>query len=155
MMGEQETNRGLAALKIIWWAMLLSLAVYWVAGRMAAPGMKAAMGDEAFGTLRSVLYALGFATLVASRFVRRLIMAAKGRAVDRPNARPVPVMQRYASAVIASLAMSESVGIYGLILYLLGKDTVDLYLLLGISAAAMIYYRPQQDELAGLSQRQP
>lgn len=154
MMGDQEINRGMAPLKIIWWAMLMSLAVYLIAGRMAAPGMKTALGDEAFGTLRSALYALGLATLVASRYVRRLIMSWRGRAVDRLVARPVPDMQRYSSAVIASLAMSESVGIYGLVLYLLGKDTADFYLLLGLSAAAMVYHRPRREELASFDQQQ-
>jgi hypothetical protein len=33
--------------------------------------------------------------------------------------------------VIASLAMSESIGIYGLVLFLLGKNSTDLYLLVG------------------------
>jgi hypothetical protein len=64
-------------------------------------------------------------------------------------------MQKYTSAVIASLVMCEGVGIYGLILFLLGKDATDLYLLLGISAAAMVYYRPKREELVNLSQERP
>jgi hypothetical protein len=54
--------------------------------------------------------------------------------------------------VIISLALCESVGIYGLVLFFLGKNTMDLYLLLGVSAAAMIYYRPRKDELLNLLQ---
>ena len=34
-----------------------------------------------------------------------------------------------------------------LVLFILGKHAVDLYLLLGISAAAMIFYRPKKEEL--------
>jgi hypothetical protein len=102
--------------------------------------------------LRTALYALGFATLIASRFVKRVILAGKGHAIGQTQTRPPSVLQRYNSAVIAPLAMSESVGIYGLVLFLLGKDESDLYLLLGISALAMVYHRPKREELASLYQ---
>ena len=62
------------------------------------------------------------------------------------------MLPKYSIAVIASLAMSESIGIYGLVLFLLGKNAMDLYLLVGISAAAMFYYRPKKDELLNLCQ---
>jgi hypothetical protein len=41
--------------------------------------------------------------------------------------------------MIVSLAMTESVGIYGLVLFFLGKNTMDLYLLIAVSAVAMFF----------------
>ncbi|MCX6556212.1 MAG: hypothetical protein NTW95_02080 [Candidatus Aminicenantes bacterium] len=152
MITEQEIDRGMATLKIIWLAMLVFLVGYAFAGRMIAPGMTSTMSREAFGMLRTALYALGFAALIASRFVKRMILAGKGHAIGQTQTRPPSVLQRYTSAVIASLAMSESVGMYGLVLFLLGKDETDLYLLLGISALAMVYHRPKREELASLYQ---
>jgi hypothetical protein len=152
MITEQEIDRGMTTLRIIWLAMLVFLVGCAFVGRVIAPGMKSTMSREAFGMLRTALYALGFATLIASRFIKKLILAGKGQTIDPTQARPASVVQRYTSAVIASLAMSESVGLYGLVLFLLGKDETDLYLLLAISALAMVYHRPKRDELANLYQ---
>jgi len=148
MIAEQDMDRTLAVLKIVWMALLGSLAVYLIAGRLAAPTLMPRLGEEAQGTLRTALYALAFVTLIGAGVVRRLILAAGG-----PPAGPASVPQKYSSAVIASLAMSESVGIYGLVLSLLGKNATDLYLLAGISAAALFYFRPRKDELLSLCQR--
>lgn len=145
MTTEQDSERVLAAAKIIWLALLGSLALYLVVGRLAAPRFASPMSGETYAVLRTALIALGIVTLIAAKYLRRLILGAG-------QDRRATVPQRYASAVIASLAMSESVGIYGLVLYLLGKNEMDLYLLVGISAAAMFYFRPRPEELRGLSQ---
>lgn len=47
--------------------------------------------------------------------------------------------------------MSETIGIYGLVLFMLGKNTMDLYLLISISAAAMFYYRSQKEKIIELA----
>lgn len=155
MLTEQEIERGMATLRIIWLAMLVFLVGYGFAGRIAALGMASTMSKEVFAMLRTALYALAFATLIASRFIKKMILAGKGKAGDPTQPQPSSVMQRYTSAVLASLAMSESVGLYGLVLFLLGKDAGDLYLLLGISALAMVYHRPKREELANLYQGRP
>jgi hypothetical protein len=150
MISDREIDRGMATLRIIWLALMMSLVIYGVVGGMAAPGMASPMNQEDFAVLRIALFALSLATLLASRYIKRLIMTGKGRAIGLAHDQPPAVMQRYTGAVIASLAMSESVGIYGLVLYLLGKDETDLYLLLAISALAMVYHRPKREELADL-----
>jgi hypothetical protein len=49
--------------------------------------------------------------------------------------------------------MSEAIGIYGLILFLLGKNQNDLYLLTALSAAAMTLYFPKKEEVVNLAER--
>ncbi len=153
MIAEQDIDRVLAVLKIIWLALLGSLALYLVVGRLVAPEFALAgeRGDlPPYSAPRLIV--LGFVTLVAAKYVRRL---DPGRWRPRPRPRTqrqASLPQRYASAVIASLAMSESVGVYGLLLFLLGKDEMDLYLLVGISAVAMYYFRPRREELLNLGQ---
>jgi hypothetical protein len=144
MIAEKDMDRVMAILKIIWMALLGSLAVYLIVGRLVAPVLMPQLGGEAFRMLRTALYALGF--------VRRLILAPRGPSAGPTQARQYSGLQKYSSAVIASLAMSESIGIYGLVLFLLGKNTMDLFLLVGISAAAMFYFRPRKDELLNLCQ---
>lgn len=53
-------------------------------------------------------------------------------------------------ALMVSLALSESIAIYGLVLFFLGDDYQSLYLFVGISAIAMFFYRPKKEELEEL-----
>jgi hypothetical protein len=152
MISEQDMERMLAVLKIIWLALLGSLALYLVVGLMIAPDFASPLSGETFAIIRAALLMLGFVTLIAAKYVRRLILGAGGRGAGPDQDRQASLPQRYASAVTASLAMSESLGIYGLLLFLLGKNKMDLYLLVGISAAAMYYFRPRKEELLNLSQ---
>ena len=56
MMTDQELNKGLLTLKIIWSAMLMSLAVYLFVGLQIAANVQSSMTDETFGVLKTVLY---------------------------------------------------------------------------------------------------
>ncbi len=149
MSDEKELNRVMMTVTVIWIVMLASLAAYLVVGLLAAPQVTAVMSGESIAVLRKALYAIGLVTLLAVGYVRRLIWTGGSRPGGMEPALSPALPQKYAAAVIASLAMCESVGIYGLVLYLLGKSATDLFLLLGISAVAMIHYRPKKEELAG------
>ena len=54
--------------------------------------------------------------------------------------------------MIVSLAMTESIGTYGLVLFILGKNQLDLYLFVLVSASTMLVYRPKRDEIVSLTQ---
>lgn len=60
-------------------------------------------------------------------------------------------LAKYTTAVIVSLVLSESIGIYGFVLFLLGDDFRTLYIFIGISALAMFFYRPKREELETLA----
>ncbi len=45
------------------------------------------------------------------------------------------------------MALSESIGIYGMVLFILSKDSMTLYQFITMSAIAMFYYRPRKEEL--------
>jgi hypothetical protein len=49
--------------------------------------------------------------------------------------------------------MSEAIGLYGLVLYLLGSNQTDLYSLTVLSAAAMTLYFPRKDEVIQLAEK--
>lgn len=50
-----------------------------------------------------------------------------------------------------SLALSESIAIYGF--FLIAKDTTTFYLLLAAAALAMLFFRPRKEELLDLAER--
>jgi hypothetical protein len=139
-------------LKIIWLAMMMSLAIYLVVAFLAGPGIGVSMSEETLGILRLILYVLAFITLIAIRFVKTVVLSNKIQSNHPTQDARQTVFQRYQSATIVALALSESIGIYGLVLFLIGKNTLDLYLLIIISAVAMFMYRPSMHEVSILMQ---
>jgi len=172
---QQELDSGLNTLKIMWFAMLGSLAVYLFVALLTGADWRPALSEERFAMLRAVIYPISLANLFLARYLKKRVQTAKGRPKSLPSAfghspllglifamsgkgrarsSPVvfehPVLQKYVSATILALAMYESIGIYGLVLFLLGKSTVDLYLLILVSAAAMVFNKPKRDEVITL-----
>jgi hypothetical protein len=88
--------------------------------------------------------------------LRRFIIrsAQKGNDPNPQTGRSRPDIQtvigKYATAVIISLALSESVGIFGLVLFFLGKDFQILHAFLACSAVAMVFHRPRVSEIENL-----
>jgi hypothetical protein len=62
-----------------------------------------------------------------------------------PNYR-VEAKKRYLVTVIVSMALIETVGLFGFILFMLGDSTNNLFILVGLSAFGMFFYRPKIEE---------
>jgi hypothetical protein len=152
---EQELDKRLMTLRIIWFALLMSLAVYLFVAIQVGTKVQSSINKETFGILRTVLYLMAAAILIATRYVRKLILSGRSQISQPAQAWEPLALQKYSAATIVALAMSESIGIYGLILFFLGKNSTDLYLLILISAAAMVVYRPRRDEMLSLVQAGP
>jgi len=152
MMTEQELDKRLMTLRIIWFALLMSLAIYLFVGIRVGTNVQSSINEETLGILRTILYAMAFAILIATRYIRKLTMSGKNQVSQPAQDLKYLALQKYSAATIVALAMSESIGIYGLILFFLGKNSTDLYLLILISAAAMVMYRPRKDEMLNLVQ---
>jgi hypothetical protein len=155
---KEATNKGMLTLWIIWAAMLGSLLIYIVICHQLGVGFKSAEGsDLPLGLLRSILFGMGAVALLIAYFMRRSMLSARtGFSKSKPGERMVgwnapPFLAKYATAVIISLALSESIGIYGLILFLLGESFQTLYTFIVVSALAMVFYRPKREELERLA----
>ncbi len=152
----KKLDSGFALILIIWGAIFVSLGVYLgvciVLGDTLPAGMEAGFPLE---TLRYALFGISVVTLVAVHFLRGFLLEHPGfvRASRPGPSTQHPAVARYTVIVIITSALLESIGIYGLILFLLAKDSLSLYQLLGLSAAAMLFYRPKKDELLGLFER--
>jgi F0F1-type ATP synthase membrane subunit c/vacuolar-type H+-ATPase subunit K len=150
MIDEQELGKEMITLKIIFFAMVFSLAVYLFVGLAVVNNATSSMDNDALGILRAVLYGMAFIILLITKPVRKFILTRGG-----PGRRPAvsfkhPEVQKYALAMIVASAMTEGIGIFGLVLYILGKNVLDLYILIAVSAFVMIQYRPNKDEVIGL-----
>jgi hypothetical protein len=65
---------------------------------------------------------------------------------------------RYLLTVIVSMSLVESIGVFGLVMFLLGDSFNTLYIFIGMSALGMYLYRPKWVEyesiVAALAGRQ-
>lgn len=57
-----------------------------------------------------------------------------------------PAKQRYLTAVIVSTVLVESIGVLGIILFLLGDGFNTLYIFTGLAALGFALYRPKPSE---------
>lgn len=151
----QDLGKQMNTLHIIWGAMLLSLLIYLFIIPAAGKNVKVTMPDDVLKKLRMALYIIAVIELPLTRVIRKIVLSQKGAFTTRAGQlAPNPAVARYQAAMVMSLALSENIGIYGIVLYFIGKNKTDLYVLLLIAAAAMITYRPKQDEILMLSERQ-
>jgi hypothetical protein len=152
MITEEELNKGFLTLKMIWLAMLASLAIYVFVGLQVAPTMRTSLDKDIFAILRAILYVLAFVTLIITGPIKRRLLSAKGQ-LGSAQSTLHPIIQQYFAAMTIVWALSESIGVYGLVLFFLGKNTTDLYLLIVTSAAALLMHRPKKGEVISLSQK--
>jgi len=155
---ERETlNSGMKIIWIIWGAMFVSLGIYIIAAHIIADQIKMqSLAPDVFSLLRNVLYVIVLVELALIPFIKKLslkspLKLSQASIQQIPGAGNHPAVGKYASVVIISLAIAESIAVYGLLLFILGKDSHGLYLLIAISAMAMILYRPKMDELEKLA----
>jgi len=154
---KEHIEKSFLILRIIWAAMLGTLIIYLFICYQFGDQIRQPSGSQfPLATLRNILYGVAAVTLMLSHFLRRFMLTRRSG-----NCRPTsmkfpsqsdisPILGKYATALIVSLALSESIGIYGLVLFLLGDNYQTLYIFAGISAIAMFFYRPQKEELEQL-----
>jgi hypothetical protein len=151
-------DKGMKTLWVIWASMLGSLLIYVFICYQPGIGLKGVGGsDFPIGLLRNIFFGAGAAAWFMAYFMRRSMLSVRaGISKPKPVERMVkwdapPYIAKYASAVIVSLALSESIGIYGFVLFLLGDGFKTLYIFIAVSALAMVFYRPKREEMEKLA----
>ena len=161
----QQLQRGMFVTKVIWGAFFSALAIYLVVCHLAG-SESIDMGFDSY-TLWIIKATLGVITcvsLVIAYFLRKSILKIRPAGLASSfieqtltsGTQPFPfkrheAVTKYMRATIISTAHSESVGIYGLILFLLSGEFITLYAFIGVSALAFYYFRPRLEELEQLA----
>jgi len=91
--------------------------------------------------LRTILYMLAILTFPVMKFMRHVLLRLNQRVGSERSAK-----SRYLTTIIISMAVAESMGIYGFIMYVLGDSFNTLYIFVGLSALAMFLYKPDINE---------
>lgn len=151
MITDEQLDRELSKLKIIWFGMLGSLALYLIIALQVAPNIQVSLDKSIFNVVKTVIYLFTLIIIVITRYIRRFILSGKSQQGQGIQSFQSLTLQKYTTVMIVAWALLECIGIFGLILFFLGKNSTDLYLLLIVSAVAMLWYRPKKDELVSLA----
>ncbi len=158
MVTDEELSRRLSTLKVIWFGMLVGLAVYLFIGLRIGPNIQVSMDKSTFGVIKTLLYLFTLVIIIITRYASKFIKFGKGQQGQATqnfgpatqNFEPL-TLQKYTTVMMVAWALLESIGIFGLVLFLLGKNPMDLYLLIATSVAALLWYRPKKDDLIHLA----
>jgi len=155
---KEAIKKGLLTLWIIWAAIMGSLFIYVFICHQFGDEIRGNMSQNfPIPLLRNILYGIAAITLFLTHFFKRFMLAGTSsgflskafKSGPRPN-QPA-FLAKYTIALIVSLALSESIGIYGLVLFFLGDGFQTLYTFTGISALAIYFHRPKREELETLA----
>ncbi len=156
---QHQLNNGFRVLQVIWGVLFFSLAVYVLVCKMIEDQniSTVSIPDFPLDTFKFALYGVSFITLLIANFLKKNMLnpnrkmkwlqAQQNASVHNQH----PAVGRYSVAIIILAALSESIGIYGVVLFLISKNSLILYQFITISAAAMIYFRPRKEELFQLA----
>ena len=160
MYDEQEDVKrlmsGWRVVLVIWGAILASLGVYLIICLNIGTALQVNIApDFPITTVKYALFGVACATIVVVYVLRKFLLSSAGSAINSTQTTSAqhPAIAKYTTAVVITSALLESIGIYGVVLFFLAKDTRSLYQLLIISAAAMIYFRPRKEELFTLAKQ--
>lgn len=126
--------------------MLIALFVYMLVGLSLEDKINIQIDKKVQEIIRYVVYVISGFIVFSIKYVRKFILSSKGNP-DKYGITSDPQISNYLKATITSMAMAEFVAVLGLVLYILGKNSIDLYILIFISAASMIIYRPFKEQM--------
>jgi len=149
----KEIKRGWRILWLLWTAifgMLPALLVTCLGfGKEMRNNTK---GEAPIDLLMTVFLVVGLLSLVLAHFLRKRFLAGKLRIPEcwraKAGASPgkLSFANEYRVRIYLSMVIPASIGIYGFLLYMFGAETWVLYLFLVISAAGLVYQRPNKYE---------
>jgi F0F1-type ATP synthase membrane subunit c/vacuolar-type H+-ATPase subunit K len=155
--GKDEIEKGYRRLYIIWMALVASLFFYILICHMLGDAYRQNIKPGyPYETMQKSLLLVSIVQLGLSLYFRKFLLSSrssvhKSKLTPRISSQSVsPELAKYFIAVLVTNALSESIGIFGFVLFLLGDTYETLYLFMAISTVAMIYHRPKKDELLGL-----
>jgi hypothetical protein len=149
-MGNQVEHKQLKSDLILPWIivgmMLVMLAAYIAICHLLETQLQHPLPESQRITVRTVLYAVAIATFPLTNLIRH-VQLRLNQTMPLSQSNPINVAKsRYLVTVIVSMSLIEVVGIFGLVMFILGDDFNTLYIFTGLSALGLFLYRPKTAE---------
>jgi len=144
---------------IVWAAMFLSLPAALVVCYVLADNLKRfAAPDFPLSMSRNILLVLSAVIFVMIGNIRRFQLHGKSIAqrvarTELSQKGPDQILMKYMSVMIISLALSEIIGVFAVVMFILSADIQPLCLFLAISAVAMLLHCPKFSEVQNIASK--
>lgn len=142
---ERQLQSDLVSAGIIRAISLISLMGLLVICHIYAEKIQLGLVEQQRVIIRTVLYVVAIMTFPLMKFIRHVMLRLNQRKNSNRS-----VKSRYRLTIIVSMLVAESIGLYGLIMYVLGDSYNTLYIFIMMSALAMFLYKPNLQEYKGL-----
>ena len=132
--------------------MLLALVVYVIICLVLGEKLQQPLASDLREFIKSVLYGCAIITFPLAGLLR-FILLRLNQTMPLPDEQADPIKfacSRYLRTVLVSAALFESIGLYGLIMFVLGDGYNTLSIFTGLAALGLLLYRPKQHELTTL-----
>jgi len=143
----------------IWWAIAASVGIYVLIAHLGEDELHGAspLEPEVLDTLRNALFGVAVVTLLITPYITRMRLKFSPRVVMRSG--PFESAAQYvrdayaklSTKMITGLALSESLTVYGFMLFIFGDSYNTLYAFSAGSLLGMLYYYPKIEALEGLA----
>lgn len=150
-----QIDKGWPKIMVIWIAMISSLVFYLVICKAVENQITISMESSRLEVLKYAVFGISGMMLVGGYFFRKLMMNQIARPIKGSAilSNSHPAVGKYLSVIVVIMAVSESVGIFGMVLFFISKDSVSLYQLMFLSATAMVGFRPKKEELIEVAEK--
>lgn len=144
-----DTEELKADLKLHWTVvgmMLMTLVVYLVICFTVGAELQQPMDEITRVKIRTAFYVLTIVNFPMIRLLRHIQLRLNQTMPLTQTDYRTEAKKRYLVTVIVSMALIEVVGLFGFVLFMLGDSTNNLFILMGLSAFGMFFYRPKIEE---------
>lgn len=97
--------------------------------------------------IRTIFYVVAIITFPLTNLIR-YIQLRLNQTMPFSHGTANEAKSRYLVTIIVSMSLIESVGVFGLVMFILGDNVNTLYIFTGLSALGLFLYRPKVEEYA-------
>jgi hypothetical protein len=135
--------------------MLVMLVAYIIVCQTIGEQLQQPLSEAQRVLIRTILYVIAIVTFPLTNLIRYIQLRLNQTIpYSRSEHDPTDVVSeaiavaksRYLVTIIVSMALIESIGVFGFIMFILGDNFNTLYIFTGLSALGMYLYRPKADE---------
>jgi hypothetical protein len=136
--------------------MLVMLAVYIIVCQTIGEQLRQPFPEAQRVLIRTILYVVAIVTFPMTNLIRYIQLrlnqtmpyfrSEHDYSMDSVSEAIAVAKSRYLVTIIVSMALIESIGVFGFIMFILGDNFNTLYIFTGLSALGFYLYRPKTDE---------
>ena len=143
----EQLDRSWKVIKSLWYSFVGSLAVYLFLCKFMEDELQPMENIVPLTTLKRIIFCMAILVLFAANYARKVMLNTDSSDHALSSKVQNPAAGKYITAMIVAMGLSESIGVAGVVLFYLFKDSATLYQFLIFSSMAMFYFRPRKEEL--------